>query len=193
MNQRVLFITFFGLLLAACKTRKKEPVDNDSGYFPVLSYLQSQVRQVDTGLYSITKISKAHNAVDTQYLRREEFRTAAQDFISLPDIASGDLKQKYNETKLYDEDLKKVVITYEPKNKNDFEQVTREDVIIEPGNAATDQVQSIYIETVSANSDSTVQKKMTWNVNQNFQIIKLIDKTGQEDVQTTDVRWWNGH
>lgn len=182
----------FLVLVSACKAKEKERGDA-SGYFPVVSYLQSQVRHVDTSLYSIVKISKAHGAVDTAYLRREAFKAAAQDFLSLPDIASKDLKKKYVETKLYDEDLKKVVLTYELKDKADFKQITRADVLIEPGDEKGDQVQTIYVETVLRNGDSTVQKKMTWNVAGNFQVITLINKQGRpEDVQTTDVTWSDG-
>jgi len=191
MNRSIFFL-LLPMLLVACKAKEKEPGDA-SGYFPALSYLQSQARHVDTSVYRIVKISKAHGATDTAYLRREDFKAAAQDFLSLPDIASKDLKGKYSETKLYDEDLKRVVLTYLPKDRNDYEQITREDVLIEPGDERGDQVQTIYIETVANNSDSTVQKKMTWNVAGSFQVITLINKKdGPEDVRTTDVTWSDG-
>jgi len=193
MNQSRFLALLAVLLFASCKTKEKSTDANDSGYFPVVSYLQSQVRHVDTSLYSITKISKAHGGVDTVYLRQEDFKAAAQDFLDVPDISSNSLKKKYTETKLYDPDLKKVVITYEPKDKTDFNQITREDVIIEPGTATADQVQTIYIETLVNHADSIVQKKMTWNVAGGFQIVTLIDKKGQpQEVQTTDVSWAGG-
>ena len=190
---KCLFCGFFLVLLAAaCKNKVKDTGDA-SGYFPVVSYLQSQVRQVDTALFSIIKITKKAGRQDTTYIRREDFKSAAQDFLSLPDIAGNDLKDDYTETKLYDEDLKKFVFTYLPKDKNDAGEITRQDVIIEPNAGNGDQVQTIYIETVLNKGDSTVQKKMTWNVNQSFQVIKLINKKNQpETVETTNVTWSDG-
>ena len=193
MNRTVLLLVLFMLSVAACKNKKSETGDA-SGFFSVVSYLQSQARHIDTSLYSITQVRSMQGARDTAYLRREDFKAAAQDFLSLPDIASKEFREKYTETKLYDEVLKKVVLSYQPKDRKDVEQITREDVIIEPGDEKGDQVQTIYIETVVNNDDSTVQKKMTWNVNKNFQVIKLVDKKDQpEAVLTTDVTWSGGH
>lgn len=178
-----------GILLVACRSKPKQP-DDASGFFPVLSYLQSQVRHIDTSLYTIVKMKKTQQTSDTSYLRREEFKAAAQDFLSLPDIASGKLKDDYTETKLYDEDLKKVVITYAPKNKGASSEVTREDVLIEPDAGSGDQVQTIYIETALNKGDSTVQKKMTWNVAGSFQVIRIATApAGAEAVETMDVSW----
>ncbi|HUQ96295.1 MAG TPA: hypothetical protein VM010_01430 [Chitinophagaceae bacterium] len=185
-----VLLLFFG---AACKNKVKEGGDA-SGYFPVLSYLQSQVRQVDTSVYSITKITKQDGFKDTAYIRREDFRKEAADFLSVPDLASAKWRDNYSETKLYDEDLKKVIITYEPKDRAALPEITRQDVLIEPDAGSGDQVQTIYIETTLSNDDSTIQKKMTWNVATNFQVIKIISKKNRpEVVQTTDVSWTNGH
>jgi viroplasmin and RNaseH domain-containing protein len=194
MNRSAFFSVLF-VLVIACKSKEAEGTNDASGFFPVRSYLQSQVRHVDTSIYRIMKISKVQGKADTAYLRREDFKAAAQDFLSLPDLASKKLRKKYAETKLYDEDLKKVVITYLPKDKEDYEQITREDVLIEPGTSGgNDKVATVYVETTESNRDSTIQKKMTWNVSGNFQVIKLINKQGQpEQVHTTDVTWTDGH
>jgi hypothetical protein len=181
----------FGLwcmLCWGCRNREKAE-GGDVAPFPVVPYLQSQVRHVDTSLYSIVRIRKAQGMADTTYLRREEFRAAATDFLSLPDLASAG-KGKYAETKLYDADLKKVVITYMPKPGEAVEGITRQDIIIEPDAGSGDQVQTIYIETLLNSGDSTVQKRLTWNTAGSFQVIKLVNKQNHpETVETTDVRW----
>lgn len=188
------------VLLLACKGKSGEANSDDkSNFFPVLSYLKSQVRDVENSYFPIKmKITKMHSTWDTIYLKDGDFRAAAQDFLSLPEIASPDLRRKYTETKLYDADLKKVVLTYAPKDKNDFEQITRQDVLIEPGTSgSSDHVETVYIETAENNGDSSVQKKMTWNVKDSyggdFQVIRLINKPSQpEQVQTIKVRWIAG-
>jgi hypothetical protein len=51
-----------------------------------------------------------------------------------------------------------------------------------------DQVQTIYVETIAGNSDSTVQKRMTWNVSGRFQVITIINKkNAPEAIRTTEV------
>src|SRR4051812_9633505 len=191
MKRTGFFLALTTLFLVQCKNKEtSNDVGDTSGPFPVLSYLKSQVRHVDTSLYAIVKIAKVQGRQDTTYLRREDFNTAAQDFLSLPDINSKALRKKYSETKLYDEDLKKVVISYVPKDKEDEALITRQDVIIDPAKGEENQVQTIYIETVSNNDDSTVQKRLTWNADQSFQVVRIVSKTNQpENVQTTDVTW----
>lgn len=190
MERRGFFPAILLIFFSACKDKE---AGDDSGPFPVVSYLQSQARHVDTSLYSIVKIRKAHGVPDTTYIPREAFKAAAQDFLSLPDLASKELKKKYTETKLYDEDLKKFIITYQPKDREDFEEITRQDVLIEPDAGAGDQVQTIYIETLLHRGDSTLQKKLTWNVAGNFQVIRIVTKkSGDETVETTDVTWSEG-
>jgi hypothetical protein len=177
------------IYLESCRNREAQE-GNDAGFFPVISYLQSQVRHVDTSVYSIVKISKAQAVQDTTYLRREEFKAAAHDFLSLPDLTAKKLRKKYTETKMYDEDLKKVVLSYAPKDKAAAEGIVRQDVLIEPDAGTGDQVQTIYVETIASTNDSTVQKRMTWNVNGRFQVITIIAKKNQpEAVTTTDVTW----
>ena len=191
MNKRSFLLVLFLGLFATCKN-KSQDAGTDSGFFPVLSYLQSQARQVDTSVYSIVQITRRAGRHDTAYIRREDFKSAAKEFLTLPDIAAKQLRKKYIETKLYDEDLKKVVITYAPKEANDFEKITRQDVLIEPDAGAGDHVQTIYIETVLNKGDSTVQKRLTWNVDRSFQVITIVNKKEQpETVVTTDVTWSN--
>jgi hypothetical protein len=186
----VLFLA--GLLMVSaesCRGREAQEA-SEGGFFPVVSYLQSQVQHVDTSVYSIIKISRVHNIQDTTYLRREAFKTAAQDFLSLPDLTSKKLRKNYTETKLYDADLKKVVLTYAPKDRGKADGIMRQEVLIEPDAGSGDQVQTIYVETLSGNGDSTVQKRMTWNVNGRFRVITIISrKNGPETVQSTDVSW----
>ena len=163
------------LVLESCRSREAQE-GGETGFFPVASYLQSQVRHVDTSVYSIVRISKTHGLTDTTYLKREDFKAAAQDFLSLPDLTQKKLRTRYTETKLYDEDLEKVLLSYAPKNKADGNVIRRQDVLIEPDAGAGDQVQTIYVETIAGNSDSTVQKRMTWNVSGRFQVITIINK-----------------
>jgi hypothetical protein len=96
---------------------------------------------------------------DTTYLRREDFRAAAQDFLALPEITTKALQKKYAETKLYDQDLKKVIISYLPKDRADYQTVTREDVIIEPNSGGGDQVQSFILKRFQTAATARLPKR----------------------------------
>lgn len=180
MNKWLLFgLTFISL---ACKSKKKER------YFPVLSYIKSQVAHVDTSLYKIVQVKTLNGQSDTIFLKREDFKHAAKDFLTLPDIASSKWQDNYQESQLYDQDLKTVVLNYMPKNNEG--EIRRQDVIISPNSQQGDEVKTIYIERrVQAGKDE-VQKKMTWEVNKRFKITSIMHhENGTEEIETAEVIW----
>ena len=177
------------LQLAGCKDAdKEEEAKNDTEFFPVPSFLQGQAAHIDTSVYSIVQIKKSGNSVDTSYLKREDFRKAAAEFLNLPDISSKKLRKKYEVTRLFDETIEKVILSYATK---DVEmEITREDIIILPTVAADHVVESIYIERVQETPTGNVQKKMFWEANKRFQITSIIQNENQpEKIETVQVSW----
>jgi hypothetical protein len=184
---KLLFASLLGCTLVySCKSKKEG--EEPTNYFPVLSFLKSQVTNVDTSLYQIIKIQKENGHSDTVFLKREEFKTYAKDFISIPDISSDDLKDDYTETKLYDDAINRVVLSYTPKEGEDG--IQRQDVTISPSGDSS-KVETIYIDWLIDKGDSIVQKKMFWEMNKRFQIITSISKPGQTERLKTILVSWN--
>jgi len=178
---------FFLLVVFASCTSKKNPKKPDDAFFPVASFLKSQVAVVDSSLNGIVKVLTVNGVSDTQFIKPENFRNYAQDFLSLPDLSSDDLSDDYTETKLYDEELKTVVLNYTPKTQN--AQIRRQDVLIQPTDDG-DKVLTIYTEQVLQSGDSTVQKRLTWHVDSRFEIVTITQKeTGPENVKILRLNW----
>ena len=179
-----LFATI--LFIAACKHKVKK----EEKFFPVLSYIKSQVAHVDTSLYPIQKImiiDSTHS--DTTDMSREQFRGLAADFLSIPDLASAEYAKRFKEEKLYDESLNTVIINYAPVNAEQ-ELVQGEEVLIVPGETG-DRVKNIIINTTISNRDGFVQKKMLWKVDESFQVTTISQKPGQPETTTTMKVTWN--
>ncbi len=175
------------LFLVSCKSKKEE--DANAAFFPVASYIKSQVAQVDTTLNRIMKIITVNGASDTAYINRAEFRKEAKDFLSLPDISSKKLRDDYTETQLYDEDLERVILNYTPKNQNT--EIRRQEVMIKPDNLRGDKVESIFIDQLLEFNDRAVQKRLTWNVDHNFQVVTIVQKRNTPDKIHTLRLLWN--
>lgn len=183
-----MLLPLFVLVLSGCKDDEDEETKNQTEFFPVRSYLQSQVAHIDTSVYSIVQVKKSGTSVDTIYLKREDFRKAAADFLNIPDISSKKLRKKYEETRLFDETIEKVILSYSTKDE-DME-ILREDIIILPIPGYTQEVESIYIERVQENRKGNVQKKMFWEVNKRFQITSITQTKNQpEKIETVQVSW----
>lgn len=186
MRKNYFFLLLvFVTLMTACNNKK----DSKTGFFPVLSFIQSQVAHVDTSLYSIMKLTVIDSTrTDTTYIRREDFRMQAKDFLDIPDLTLSKFKKRYSEKSMYDETLGRVVLTCLPEDP-EKENLQRQEVMITPS-AAGDRVHSIFLDYISNTRDSSVQKKMLWRVDQSFQLTVIKQKPGQpETISTTKVTW----
>lgn len=182
----ILIITI--LLILSCKNQKKDTEKENQKFFPVLSFIKSQVAHVDTSVFRIIKIVQKDSTSDTTYLKREEFREAAKDFLIIPDIASDELKDEYTETKLFVQDLKQVALSYMPKESNN--EITRQEVMIKP-DANGDKVQSIFVNRTAESKNELIQKILFWEVDKQFKIVTLTRSPGQPEKKETVTVIWN--
>lgn len=180
-----LFVSLSLVLFAACKNKEVEK----ENYFPVISFLNSQVAHVDTSVYAIKKIIIQDSVSDTSFVPREEFRALAKDFLEAPDLTQKKLKEKYTESEYYDDVLKKVIITYTPIEK-DLE-LQRQEIHITPGAGDDDKISTIILNRYHANKDSTIQRRLLWQVDERFQVVTTIQKAGKPEQTTTLKVNWN--
>ncbi len=168
------------IICAQCKEKKND-------VFPALDFIKGQIAKVDRSLYSIMKLTSVTDSTyDTTYVKREDFKTLAKDFIETPDI-SKKFGGKYAEERMMNNELGLVVFIATPKNEN--LEVRRQEVRILP-NPPEDQIKSIYIETFQTNEDSSVIKRMTWHTDRKFQVITIVQKkNGDEKTSVMDVIW----
>jgi hypothetical protein len=174
------------LLLLSCKEKEAEP---QKDYISILSYIHNQVADVDTSLYSIIRLDYIDSTrTDTSYIRREDFRSLANDFLALPDIADRKNRKDYREETRFDEMLNSVVITYLPV-KPEKALIQRQEMLITP-QAGGDKVRSIFIDYLLNNRDSIIQKRMLWQVDRSFQVTTIRQKAGgPETIATMKVVW----
>jgi hypothetical protein len=183
---RLAFALILWTVFNGCK--EKDTNDTEAEYFPASAYIKSQVAHIDTSLFSIIKIVQRDTVADTTYLKREDFKKEAADFLALPDLASKKLKDDYEETKQFDEALQKITFMYVPKD-NSRQEIQKEVIIVKP-DPNIDKVETIFIDWMQEIDDGTMQKIMTWEANKLFRTITIIQKKGQPDkTERVEVRW----
>lgn len=186
INLKFSLLVLLLLHLFSCK--QKETNDKER-FFPVLSFIQSQVVEIDTSLYSIRKFLTVDNLrADTTYLQREQFKEAAKDFLSIPDISSSKYEDRYLEEKQFDETMNRVILTYTPL-KPEKEEIQRQEVLIRP-DPSGDKITNIIINRIVNTKDSSMQKRLFWKVDENFQVVTIKQLNGQpETTSTVKVVW----
>lgn len=179
--QRAFIVLMSICVFLSCKSKKDVKKE---GFIPVLSLIKGQIADVDTSLYSIRKIvlgDSSHN--DTTYIPREEFKSAAIDFLNIPDITDPDFAGRYSESSSYDENINRAMIVYEPKDPQK-EQIQREEVLINP-DGENGKVSSIIINSVVSTKDSLLEKKLLWQIDKSFQATIIRQKLGEPETTTT--------
>jgi hypothetical protein len=175
------------LMAVSCKQKEK---DDKEKFFPVLSFIQSQVAYIDTSLHSIRKLVFIDSLrTDTFYIHRENFRKEATDFLTIPDISASKYQDRYSEEKIFDETMNRVLITYIPL-KPEKEEIQRQEVLIKP-DPSGDKVTNIIINSVVNTKDSAVQKRLLWKVDESFQVTTIKQLAGQPETTTTIKVVWN--
>ncbi len=183
---RLIIPAFVIVLISSCKQKETTPKED---FFPVLSFLKSQVAKVDTSLNSIRKYVIVDSlTTDTLYIPREQFRDIARDFLLIPDLSESKYKNRYVEEKIFDEMLNSVLLTYTPI-KPEKEQIQRQEVMIRPG-PSEDKITNIIINLSVDTKDSSVQKRMLWKVDQGFQVTTTRQLAGQQETTRTEKVIW---
>ena len=169
----------------SCKEKKGK-----NNFISALSYINSQVKHVDTSLYFIIKAEKmgTDTTWDTSYVKREEFRGLAKDFLEIPDITNYSIGKNYKEDTIYDADLNRVLIIYEPVK--DDQEILREEFVVAPGDTAFDKMRSVIIEKLKDHKDSTIHQRLLWQTDEKFQVVTIIEKKGETVfTKTMEVTW----
>ena len=167
------------VICCSCKAKKND-------VFPAIDFIKSQIANVDTSVYPILKLIPLTDSTnDTIYLKREDFKVLAKDFVETPDI-SKDFGGKYTEQRMMNNELGLAVFIATPKDEN--LEVRRQEVRIFP-DPPNDKVKSIYIEKFSSNKDSSVMKRMTWYTDRKFQIVTITQKKDGERTSVVNVVW----
>ncbi len=188
MKNYVVVFFFLLVTIPACRTKKKEPEKN---FVSVLSLIKKQVAHVDTSLYSIIKTVTIDSLPpDTFYIPREEFRDAAKDFLSIPDLSDKKVAKRFKEETIYDKTINRVVITYSPEDPAN-EEIQKQELLVTPDIAAGDKVNNIIINLMISNRDSSLQKNMLWRMDKSFQVVSILQKPGKPDITTTVKVTWN--
>ncbi len=189
MKQCSKLFLFSLVLLSAHSCKQKEKVDKEK-FFPVLSFLQSQVADIDTSLHSIYKLVYVDSLrADTFYIHRENFRKEAKDFLSIPDISVSKYQDRYTEEKIIDEMMNRVLLIYTPLNP-EKEEIQRQEVLIKP-DPTGDRVTNIIINSVVNTRDSAVQKRLLWKIGESFQVTTIKQIVGQPETTSTIKVVWN--
>ena len=184
-NYRILPVLAI-IIIIGCKEKKDE---KQEAPISAISIIKGQLNKLDSSMYVFKKIDRAENRSDTTFLRRDQIRNMAEPFLSLPDIADQKLYKKYTEERMMQADQEILSITSTLK-ENEKGEIQKQMLSIGFSDNARGHVNSIFIDTYRDSRDSTIEKKLVWEIDKYFTIYTTVHKENQpEKNYFTKVEW----
>jgi len=125
-------------------------------YFPINSYIQHQIKQVDTTPYYVYRVLVLNGRKDSTTISRAVFDSLTQRFV-LPQLDDKALRKNFSEAVYADESTNSITLTYTPKDSSGTVQNAM--VLLD---TASQQVKWIFINTLQNSGDSTIIQKIGW-------------------------------
>jgi hypothetical protein len=180
-------------LTCACHSKQPESAAGNTktdtakkNYLPVVDYLRAEIAAVDSFPLLLMKYHIENGKTDSGIITTRDFDRIAGEFL-FPDLDSSNFEKKFEENSFIDRSTNLVSFTYSTKDTGYG--LKRVDVLLSPG-AAVDKLNSIYMESISGNKDSSVIRKMSWKAGKNLSILHIQKpKNGQEKTAQTIVVW----
>jgi len=184
----VIFLTY------ACHSKPPEmaaidtkPADTaKKNYLPVAYYLRAEIASVDSFPLRLMRYHIVDGKTDSGIIKTPVFDRIAKEFL-LDELDSSHFEKQFEENSFVDRSTNLVSFTYSTKDSGYG--LKRVDVLLSPG-AGVDKLNSIYMESIAGNKDSTLITKMSWKAGRNFRILHIQKpKNGKETTDQTIVVW----
>lgn len=178
-------------VIMSCNNKKEEEAERN-GFISVVSLIRAEVAHVDSSLFSIIKtVTYDSLRTDTFYIRREDFKNEAKDFLDIPDLSDKKVAKRYrDDSPIYDESLGRVIFRYTPVDPAK-EEVKSQEFLATPVPGANARINNVIITREISNRDSFLQKKLFWQMNRSFQIVTTSQKPGKPEITTVTKVAWN--
>jgi hypothetical protein len=193
MKRFLIFSSAF-LLFCACHNKQsentitdvKQPDTAKKNYLPVADYLISEIAAVDSFPLRIMKYQVEDGKRDSGIITTAVFDQLAKEFL-MADLDSSRFENKFEENSFVDRSTNLVSFTYSTKDTGNG--LKRVDVLLSPG-SGVDKLNSIYMESIKREKDSSLISKMSWKAGRNFSVLHIRQsKNGAETTKQTIVVW----
>jgi hypothetical protein len=171
---KFLVTVFMAVLFCACNgpeqpqaaNEKAPAADTPQVYIPVVDYIRGEIRSIDSVPVGILKRVTAGNRTDSGFIKAEEFRQLAQQFLA-PELERGKFEQSFTESSFFDESSQLLTFTYQANEAASI--VRRVDVLIAPS-LQLDKIRSVYMEKAYKSGDTAISSKLYWKAGASFQV-----------------------
>jgi hypothetical protein len=160
-------------------------VDEEKNYFPFTSFLEKELKDIDSLPVAIFKYSERNNQLDTTLIDKDAFRKITTALLQL-DLGESTITKNYTELVLEDTDIENIAISYSTEKKE--LPIKQLQLNIRSG---TTLVKNFYVIRVDQLNDITIQRKILWTTGRGVTITSLYYKDNIVKDQLTEKYSWS--
>ncbi len=192
--KRIFIPAISVFLLYACHSKQTEiPAvrlnqkdTSIKNYLPVADFIRTEIAAVDSLPLRLMRYRMVNGKTDSGIITTPVFDRIAREFM-MPELDSSHFEKNFEENSFVDRSTNLVSFTYSTKDTGYG--LKRVDVLLSPG-TGSEKLNTIYMEAISGNKDSSVISKMSWRAGRNLRILHIQrPKNGQEKTDQTIVVW----
>jgi hypothetical protein len=186
-------LAFIGFILYACtsliscgdnKQPGNKPAIDSTVYFPINSYIQQQIKDVDTTPYYVYRVQVINKKKDSTTISRAVFDSLTKQFM-LPELEETALKKNFTEPVYADESTGSITLTYTPKDSNST--IKNAMVLLD---TASQNVKWIFVNMLQNKGDSTIIQKIGWKGNESCYLNRSVSYAdGKENKTQLNIVW----
>jgi hypothetical protein len=173
----------------SCKEKPGKNVEattNDTiKFFQVSEYIKSQVKEVNSTPYYIYKLTTEGDKKDSTPITNVETTEIANQFTD-PDLNDPANKRFYKESVFFDETTKNYSVSYSTTNKDLVLQNV--DVLLKEDGKT---VKRVFLRKFYNYDDSSAIEQLSWKPNESFQINRLVQQPGKQELSRQVMIVWN--
>ena len=180
------------MFIISCKQKVILPQQQisqpNNSFFPVTQYILGQLNELDSLPVTPLKITSINGKVDSVWMKREDIRSFAQQFLT-PIIDSITWHKYFSEKSFLDQTINAFTFSYDPiNNLPDSIELKRWDVYVDPDN---NKVKRIFIVKQLNNTKISQTIQLTWKSGYYCKITTISEKPSMQPKIKVEQLIWN--
>jgi len=160
---------------------------DSTGYFPVTTFLQTQLNELDSLKGTILQIAGSGDKGDSTWITAKELRPLLLPFIE-DTIDKYNLQQWFRENRFNDQSTESITLTYLPviNPLPPSIRLRRWDVYVQPDNG---QLKMVYLNRIISRSSDTLSQQLIWKTGRWAKIITKGTGNSSQPAALQEIKW----
>jgi hypothetical protein len=158
----------------------------DTSFFPVTSFLQKEIQDLDSLPVTILEVTTVNNKQDSAWLPAAKVKPKLQPFLS-DVIDKNNLSAYFKETNFNDQSTEAITLMYDPKAAlPDSFALRRWDVYINPDK---NTLRRVYMVKRAKENNAVTIQQLTWQSGKWAKIVTINNENGNNSPVIKEIKW----